>query len=318
MKEKFEETSIITTRDYVLLNNDLATGRGEFSACMLDTLFYILANLKEGEKTYLVSAKDIEEITGRAWNYQQFRDSTETLGSRMFEIETDTTYEQLWLFSSVKYLLGQGSFKITLGEAALPHLFNLKGNFTEIQLKSLLVCSSKHAKRIYMMCCKYRNLRKKKVVMTISELKEMLGLKDPKGKKKEQYTKVSQFKTKVLDVAKMQINEHTDINFDYSLHKKGRSFHWIQIFINGKAQQQLEINFKISIEDNKLYTDIKNSGITTPEHVEFIAKQGRPTFEKIKKSALNKLTNTDNKKVQNTDDVRDIILKSYRQLSPNM
>ena len=67
---------------------------------------------------------------------------------------------------------------------------------------------------------------------SIGELKEILGLKDLRGKEPEQYTKVSQLKEKVLDLAKRQINEHTDIVFDYELLKvRGRSFDTIKLFL---------------------------------------------------------------------------------------
>ena len=77
---------------------------------------------------------------------------------------------------------------------------------------------------------------------SIGELKEILGLKDPRGKEPEQYTKVSQLKEKVLDLAKRQINEHTDIVFDYELLKvRGRSFDTIKLFF--VASQNLISNF---------------------------------------------------------------------------
>ena len=50
--------------------------------------------------------------------------------------------------------------------------------------------------------------------MPIGEFKEMLGLKDPKGKEPEQYQNHTDFKINVLEKAKNQINKHTDIEFD--------------------------------------------------------------------------------------------------------
>ena len=90
---------------------------------------------------------------------------------------------------------------------------------------------------------------------SIGELKEILGLKDPRGKEPEQYTKVSQLKEKVLDLAKRQINEHTDIVFDYELLKvRGRSFDTIKLFCGfskPNLQLQLDIDFKGDIEKQK-------------------------------------------------------------------
>lgn len=54
-------------------------------------------------------------------------------------------------------------------------------------------------------------MRSKK--FTIDEFKEMLYLKDPKGKLPEQFERISSLKKDVLDVAKKQINEHTNIHF---------------------------------------------------------------------------------------------------------
>jgi len=127
-------------------------------------------------------------------------------------------------------------------EGARPYLFELKDNFTYMQLKAVLSCSSKFAKRLYALACQWRTAGTKE--MTISDLKEMLYLKDPKGKEKEQFERISEFQSKVLDVAKRQINEQTDIKFDYKLRKRGRSYHYIKLFVNYTDNPQLQIDFK--------------------------------------------------------------------------
>ena len=64
----------------------------------------------------------------------------------------------------------------------------------------MLGCTSKHAKRLYSLACQWRGTGGH--TYSIGELKEMLGLKDPKGKEPEQYKQIGQFKEKVLDIAK--------------------------------------------------------------------------------------------------------------------
>src|SRR5699024_12395154 len=119
----------------------------DLTANQLEILCIILLTQNEGQMTYTIRAKDIELLTGRAWNYQQLRISTEDIGSRMFEIETETSYKQLWLFQSVEYLTGQGAFEVMISEPAKPLFFELKNNFTHFQLKSVLGCTSSYAKR---------------------------------------------------------------------------------------------------------------------------------------------------------------------------
>lgn len=281
---------LVETKDAnkpVRIHNEIASGRGDFSACMLDVLFYILSDFKKDERFYTIKAQDIMAITGREWNYMQFREATQEMGSRMFEIETNQSLLQLWLFASVEYKKGTGSFEIEISQKALPYLQNLKNNFTSMQLKSLLLCSSKYAKRLYMLGCQWRSAGRVPK-MTIDDLKIMLGLKDPKGKKPEQYKLFGDFKRKVLDVAKQQINENTDILMDFHLTKRGRSYYWIDILINYQAGKQLQIDFGKPIEVQKATQTIMKYGLSEEQAVA-MAKLGIKEFDIYRDKALKKI-----------------------------
>jgi plasmid replication initiation protein len=247
-------------------HNTITSGRYDFSACQLDILFMLLATLDESDelgKEYHIRVKDIELITGRKWNYQQLREGTEDMMSRVFEIQEAKGLAQIVLFTKVQYLDGTGSFYMKINEDARPYFFDLKNNFTLLELKSVLGCTSKHAKRLYSLACQWRGTGGH--TYSVGELKEILGLKDPKGKEKEQYlNRINDFRKDVLDVAKKQINENTDIVFDYELLKiRGRSFDTIKLFCGfAKPKLQMEIDFKGDIEQQKkngeLLQKIKN------------------------------------------------------------
>lgn len=235
-------------------HNTISSGRYDFSACQLDVLFMLLATLEEEDtanKRYNIRVKDIELITGRKWNYQQLVESNEEMMSRVFKIEESDGLRQIVLFSEIKYLDGTGSFDMVINEPARSYFFELKNNFTLLELKSVLSCTSKHAKRLYTLACQWRGTGGH--TYSIGELKEMLGLKDPKGKEPEQYKQIGEFKKSVLDIAKKQINEHTDIVFDYELLKtRGRSFDTIKLFCGfSKPKLQMEIDFNGDIETQK-------------------------------------------------------------------
>lgn len=247
-------------------HNVITSGRYDYSATMMDILFMVLSSLEVGKLEYTIHVQDIEIITGRKWNLKQLREATESIGSRMFEIETKESIEQIWLFSRVKYLLGTGSFTITLNPLASQYFFELKNNFTALQLKSVLNCTSKYAKRLYGIACQWRSVGSKR--FEIEELKKMLGLIDKKGN--EQFDKISQFKERVLDIAKKQINENTDIEIDFELKKRGRSFYWITLHINSQKFKQLEIEFDKSVVVQKFKSKILHYGFTD-EQAELIA-----------------------------------------------
>ncbi|MEJ5148842.1 replication initiation protein [Sphingobacterium sp. MYb388] len=261
-------------------HNAITSGRYDFSACQLDVVFMLLSSLQEGQLTYQIHTSDIELITGRKWNIAQFKDSTEQLLTRMFEVDTDDDYTQFVLFQYFKYFKGTRTIEVKLSEIALPYFFDLKNNFTYFQLKSVLNCTSSYAKRLYMLACQWRTVGKFPKPVPIIELKRMLGLVDKKGN--EQLERISQFKERVLDIAKKQINEHTDINFDYQLYKKGRSFEYIQIFVDTSKTnpKQLEIDFSNDLTHQKNVRIIESYGISH-EYAELIVKDGYDKFIKF-------------------------------------
>lgn len=247
-------------------HNVITSGRYDYSATMMDILFMILSSLEVGKLEYTIHVHDIELITGRKWNLKQLREATESIGSRMFEIETKESIDQIWLFSRVKYMLGTGSFTVTLNSLASQYFFELKNNFTALQLKSVLNCTSKYAKRLYGIACQWRSVGSKR--FEIEELKKMLGLIDKKGN--EQFTEITAFKKRVLDIAKKQINENTDIEIDFELKKRGRSFHWVTLHISSQRLKQLEIEFDKPVNVQKFKSKILHYGFTDTQ-AEFIA-----------------------------------------------
>ena len=249
-------------------HNVITSGRYDYSACMLDILFMVLSGLEVGKLEYTIHVQDIETITGRKWNLKQLREATESIGSRMFEIETPEQIRQIWLFSNVDYILGTGSFTVGINPKASPYFFDLKNNFTALQLKSVLNCSSKYAKRLYAIACQWRSVGSKR--FEIEELKKMLGLIDKKGN--EQFVEITAFKKFVLEIAKKQINENTDIEIDFELKKRGRSFHWITLHINSQKFEQLEIEFDKSIDIQKFKSKLMAYGFNE-EQAELIATQ---------------------------------------------
>ena len=253
------ELQQVTTDKVVKQHNAITSGYHDFSACQLDILFMLLAciDIKDGPyKRYNIRVKDIELITGRKWNYQQVSDSTEDLLGRVYTIIEPIGKKQVVLFSEVQYVDGSGSFDMVINPPAAPLFFDLKNNFTLLELKSVLGCKSKHAKRIYGLACQWRGTGGHKY--SLGEFKEILGLKDPKGKEPEQYTKVSMLQKEVLDRAKKQINGNTDITFDYELKKtRGRAFDTI-ILYSGIAKPNLkqldmfrDVDFKGDIAKQK-------------------------------------------------------------------
>lgn len=236
-------------------HNAITTARYDYSACQMDILFYLLSKLKKEDsqdQQYRFYNKDIEVMTGRQWNYHQLREATEDMGSRMFAVEDNKEYRQMWMFQEVKYQKGQGCFDIVLSKSIKPYLFELKSNFTSYQLHSALKLTSKYAKRIYQLASQWKDIGET-CVYSLEQLKVMFGLADPNGKKAEQFERISDFKKKVLDVAVRQINEHTEFEISYHLIKEGRSFKSVRFYINTQQPKQLPVQFDKPAEEGRYH-----------------------------------------------------------------
>jgi len=276
LKKHFMELIDVNLQDKVVMqHNAITSGRYDFTACQLDLLFMILAQLEIGKTEYTIHTSDIEAITGRQWQINQLTKSTELILTKMFEVEDSESYTQFVLFQYFKYLKGQRSIQVKLSEIALPYFFELKSNFTALQLKSTLSVTSKYAKRLYALGCQWRSVGKKR--FEIEELKKMLGLIDKKGK--EQFEEISAFKKNVLEIAKKQINEESDIYFDYKLIKQGRSFRWVEIYVNAKMAQQLVINFEESIDNQKYISKLVAYGLSQMQAELIAGKEKEKDFD---------------------------------------
>lgn len=271
----------------VFQHNVITSGRYDYSSCMLDILFMVLSGLEQNKLEYTIHVQDIEQITGRKWNLKQLREATESIGSRMFEIETSESLDQIWLFSRVKYLKGTGSFVVKLNDEASPYFFDLKNNFTALQLKSVLDCSSKYAKRLYTIACQWRSVGSKR--FEITELKKMLGLIDKKGN--EQFERISDFKLKVLDIAKTQICENTDIELSYELKKRGREFYWVTLHINSQKFKQMQIEFDKPLNIQKFKSKLLSYGLNEDQAEQIATKEKESDFDALITDLNNKIQN---------------------------
>lgn len=249
------EVSDIKSDDYAMntaveirQHNSITSARYEYSELQMDLFFYLLSILRKDKPdgVYEIVIKDLAAITAKEYKYGYLKTATEGMGSRMFEVFSSKSYKQLWMFQRIEYMIGEGRIEIEFANPIKPYLFDLKDNFTSFELYAALRLGSKYAKRLYMICSQWKD-KGETPVYTIDELKKMLALLDDKGN--EQYKQIGQFKQFVLDEAKKQINKHTDLEIDYKLVKKGRSFQRVSFTIKRQSQN---VALPIDIESTGL------------------------------------------------------------------
>jgi hypothetical protein len=154
----------------------------------------------------------------------------------------NTTIKDLHLISYAEYWRGKGYADIKISEEIAPYLFNLKREFTQYKLSQVTMLSSMYAIRIYEMLKKQELLGNR--TFFIDELRKKLAIKE------HQYARINAFKQKVLEIAKREINEKTDILVDFKLIKSGRKITAVQFDITPKNHKKAETQLNFSETHN--------------------------------------------------------------------
>ena len=251
-------------------HNALTTARYEMSACEMDIMFCLLSKINSNKgRKYTIYVTDIENQTGRKWNYQQLRKATYKMNSRVYEIRNKNLL-QFSLLASSEYITGTGAIELEISDKVKPYLLDLKEHFTSFKLHAAFKLTSTYAKRIYQIASQWK--KKGVVNYTIEELKIMLHLKDPEGIKPERYNQIGDFKKKVLNIAKKQINAHTELHIDYELQKQGRAYHSVTFYVKPQGQKIKPVDFKKDDKNHRIIEIAKELDINRKDIIQKIVE----------------------------------------------
>lgn len=116
----------------------------------------------------------------------------------------------------VAYAKREGRIRIKFADDVLPFLCELKNRFTVYNLEAVAELTSVHAIRLYELLIAWRSVGKTPQIK-LTDLREQLGIEP------DEYTRMTDFKRRVLDNAIKQINKSSDIKVTYEQHKSGRA-----------------------------------------------------------------------------------------------
>lgn len=217
---------------------------------------------KEGRPVAVLKTKEIKQVlhvTGNAMGTYLKDVATSLAGRTMFIESPDGSFKCMNLVGVVSYQSGSGTMEIKFEPEIKDYIFDLKANFTMLNIPMMLSFRSGWSYRLYeLLSSKAYHSKYDKdtsnifhIKYGVSELKLHLGtvqIKDDKGKinrdiqreleKKEidydyivndlvheklkSFDKWCDFKRRVLDVAVKEINEKSDIHVEYHLLRGGR------------------------------------------------------------------------------------------------
>ena len=175
--------------------------------------------------TYSITANQLKNSLKIDNNlYRTLKSTMHKITTRNITIEEKDTKSIISfpLVEYVKYTDSEGILDIKFSNKFAPYVIQLSREFTQIDLCKIAPLKSNFSIRMYGLLKQYQTFNRRDFSLT--ELKNKLGVS-------KKYKLYADFKRYVLNVAKKELKENTDITFEYEEIKKGRKVEKIRFKI---------------------------------------------------------------------------------------
>ena len=239
------------------LSNKLVKGRYTLSKEEQNFIYLMISQIKTEDKdfyNYKIHIKDLESRELTQKNYQRYREFADTLIKKSLRIEDDQRILNANWFSSLEYIKDTGYIYACFDPKLKPYFLELKQEFTQAKLPTLLQFNSKYSSRLYLLL-KSEFDRQKNFKNNLFVNHEVEDLHSRFEMPKSYIEFYSKFKNMFLKKSITEINERTELEINYTELKTGRKI--------------TSINFCISKKD-KTEEQLKQEIITTKTKSDFL------------------------------------------------
>lgn len=162
-------------------------------------------------------------------------EAVEKLGMRQFTFykENKNKVKTGWI-AGIEYVHGENAIILALSPHVVAEISKRDSNFTSYYLEQISPFKSVYAIRVFEIMKQWKNAGKTPVI-AIGDFRYMLGILP------DEYSRINNFKAKVLDLAMSEINEKTDMNVEYTQIKKGRVVSGFQFTIKDKNKKEKDV-----------------------------------------------------------------------------
>lgn len=236
MKDKIKELEQKMQLTHIIQPNAITNAKYDYSAVQKNILYEAISQIQSKMTDNKLDRNlfgsiyikvPITKIAGKR-NHPKVYEAAEDLISKKFhynwknergkEVKTTTA-----LVASVTHEKNSKFLVLNIPEEVVPVLLYIGEGFTKYQKVIAITLKSVHAKRMYELCNRWKDLSG--FTCKLDEFKEMMALEN-------KYGKLSMLKARVLEVAKKELDERAEIGFEYNLTKKNsRQFNYIHFKI---------------------------------------------------------------------------------------
>ena len=248
----------------IFQHNNLVEARYSLTLQEKRIILWLASRITPNDKdfdTHILSVQEfmsLLDISGKA-NYKELQKITLGLMKKALVIkhpEEQIVTQVSWL-NYAQYREREGRIYLSFSEKMRPFLLELKERFTAISMTDLMQFTSIHAIRIYELLKQYQDIGER--TLSVEEIKECCGVKN----KLKRY---SDFEKKILLISQREINEKSDIQFDFERIKHSRKIVAIRFLVSKNKKYNRGIDEIKEIEDPRrkppLYDTLREFGLT--------------------------------------------------------
>ncbi len=242
LQEKTEKRKLIVIDNSknVKKSEFIVKGRYKLNPLALKFITTIITNIKrvdEIDTRYSFKIKDFADLMGKDYGelYNELEDAVDELLKQTLHIKQENGWVKSNWISSARYEVGEGMISFRIDPELRPYLLEVQEKFLQYKLENILKLQSKYSIRLYEILKDYYNTKERYGNKT-EHTEKLIFIRDIL--QVPQSYRYNMFKTRILEKARKELAEYTDIKFDYEEIKTGRKITHIKFKIQENTTQE--------------------------------------------------------------------------------
>lgn len=216
-KDKIRNLMVVKATDFIQkVTYDLTANEQKLIAYCISSITPSDKNLHKLN----IKVADFCDVCGIDKNhfYTDFKDLISNLDKKVYWLETEDKLFNFRWFSEVVYKKDSGTVQLQMNSSLAEYLVNLQLKYTKYELYNILALRSRYSIRLYEIFKSYKYANKKKAIVEL----DLDALRKQIGAEHKTFDNFAALRRRVIDVAKKEINEYTDIDISYEIGKRER------------------------------------------------------------------------------------------------
>ncbi|MBY0018452.1 replication initiation protein [Bacillus cereus] len=227
----------IKENNIVSKSNTLIEANSRLNLVEQKMLLCLASNIEPSDrdfKTYTFPIKQFHDLLGLSGStkYTELSKITKELISKVIEIRIGEELIQVSWLSSAIYNKNKGTIDLRFDPLLKPFLLELSSKFTSYRLANVVKLKSTYAIRIYELLKQYEHIKERTI--SLENLRYYLDAIDV-------YPNYANFKQRVLKPSQKELNQKTDISFEFEEIKLGRKVQKIRFIIRSQKRKNTDL-----------------------------------------------------------------------------